>query len=530
RTGFVVLHPLIGIVGEPVEIVHTDGKKRKSKFPKFISPGQPVFEIRSLKHQVMPGVSATVLMEGNKFEMEDHRNWMDASYKTYVCSLLDPWPYTLKKGEAFTQSVSVTIEGKPKARGATKKASGVSVDVGGGKGSIPAIGVGVPMAEAQHALAKADLIANMDPNHLVCQIDGRNKGQRAAAAAFRELRERTGALSFLEIVLPAKAPAKDEVAAIAKEMRAADYAPDAIIVTQMHDLKSFQPNTPRPWGPSYEEMAAAARKEFPGITLGGGMLSFFTELNRKPVPKGLFDFVTHTVCPIVHAADDISVMETLEALPSIIASTRNMIGTSAPYLIGPSSIPCRDNPYGAAVAKNPGNNRVCLSDMDPRQRGLFAAAWNVGLLAAFARGGLDAVSLGAVTGPQGAIYRKADYAQPWFDGAKAEVYPTYHVLAGLGAASGYKRLETASTAPSTIAALAHQSRDGKELWLANLSPETQKVKVTGLAGAAELHRLSEANFTALATRPDFLERPGERVRKLSAVELGPYGVIRIRTA
>ena len=44
------------------------------------------------------------------------------------------------------------------------------------------------------------------------------------------------------------------------------------------------------------------------ITLGGGMLSYFTELNRKPVPKGVFDFITHTVCPIVHAADDISVI------------------------------------------------------------------------------------------------------------------------------------------------------------------------------------------------------------------------------
>lgn len=530
RTGFVVLHPLIGVVAEPLEIVHTDGKKRKTKFPKFISPGQPVFEIRSMKHTVVPGVTATVLMEGNKFEMEDHRNWMDASYKTYVCSLLDPWPYTLKKGEAFTQSITLTIEGKPKARGGAKKASGISVEVGGGKGSIPAIGVGVPMVEAQHALAKSELIASMDPNHLICQIDGRQKGQRDAAAAFKELRERTGALSFLEIVLPAKAPANEEVAKIAKEMRAADYAPDAIIVTQMHDLKSFQPNTPRPWGPSYEEMAAAVRKEFPGITLGGGMLSFFTELNRKPVPKGLFDFVTHTVCPIVHAADDISVMETLEAIPSIIASTRNMIGKAAPYLIGPSSIPCRDNPYGAGVAPNPGNNRVCLSDMDPRQRGLFAAAWNVGLLAAFAKGGLDAVSLGAVTGPQGAIYRKTDYAQPWFDSAKAEVYPTYHVLAGLGAASGYKRLETASSAPSTIAALAHQSRDGKELWLANLTPEAQKVKVTGLSGAAELHHLSDGNFTSLVTKPDLLERPGERVKKLSAVELGPYGVTRIRMA
>jgi hypothetical protein len=297
----------------------------------------------------------------------------------------------------------------------------------------------------------------------------------------------------------------------------------------MHDLKSFQPNTPRPWGPGYEEMAAAVRDEFPGVTLGGGMLSFFTELNRKPVPEGLFDFVTHSVCPIVHAADDISVMETLEALPSIIASTRHMIGRT-PYLIGPSSIPCRDNPYGAAVAPNPGNGRVCLSDMDPRQRGLFGAAWYLGLVAAFARGGLDAVALGAVTGPQGVIYRKTDYAQPWFDGARAEVYPAYHVLAGLGAASGNRRLEASSSAPSRVAALAHGSKEGKELWLANLTPETQTVKVTGFGGTAEVHHLAETNFTSLATKPDFLARPGERVRKLSAVELGPYALARIRPA
>ena len=528
RTGFVVLHPLNGVVGEPVEIVHTDGKKRKSRFPKFISPGQPVFEIRSLKHTVVPGVTATVLMEGNKFEMEDHRNWMDASYKTYVCSLLDPWPYMLKKGEPFTQSITVTIAGKPTARKAAKAGSGISVAVGGVKGMIPAIGLGVPMAEAKHALDKAELIEAMEPSHLVCQIDGRNKGQREAAEAFRELRARTGALSFLEIVLPAKAPAKDEVAAIAKELRAADYVPDLIIVTQMHDLKSFQPNTPRPWGPTYEEMAAAVRKEYPGMTLGGGMLSYFTELNRKPVPPGVFDFVTHSVCPIVHAADDISVMETLEAIPSIIASTRHMIG-KAPYLLGPSSIPCRDNPYGAAVSKNPGNGRVCLSDMDPRQRGLFAAAWNLGLIAAFAKGGLDAVALGAVTGPQGVIYRKAAYAQPWYDGAKAEVYPAYHVLAGLGAASGNKRLDAVSSAPSTITALAYQSSEGKELWLANLSPGTQKVKLSGLKGPAELHHLSESTFQKLATTPDYLSRAGDRVKSLSSIELGPYGAVRIKT-
>lgn len=529
RTGFTVLHPLKGVVGQPVAIVHTDGRKKKGRFPKLISPGQPVFEIRSLTHEVMPGVSATVLMEGNKFEMEDHRNWSDASFKTYVCSLLDPWPYTLKKGEAFTQTITLTLQGKPKAAKAAKAGSATSVAVGGVKGMIPAIGAGVPMTEAAHALAKAELIEAMEVNHLVCQIDGRMKGQREAAEAFRDLRERTGALSFLEIVLPAKTSAAEEVAAIARQTRAAGYMPDAIVVTQAHDLKSFQPNSPRPWGPGYKEMAAAVRKEYPGVTLGGGMLSFFTELNRKPVPQGLFDFVTHSVCPIVHAADDHSVMETLESLPWIIASARHMIGRDTPYLLGPSSIPARLNPYGAEVTPNPGNGRVCLADMDPRQRGLFGAAWTLGLIAGFAEGGLDAVTLGAVTGPQGAIYRKAAYKQPWFDGAKAEVYPLYHVLAGLGAASGNRRLEAVSSAPGTIAALAHRAPEGSELWLANLSAEPQRVKLTGLAGPAEIHRLSDSNFQALAKRPDHLWRAGEVVKKVSGVEIGPYGVVRIRT-
>ena len=63
RTGFVVLHPLEGVADRPVDVVHTDGIREKRKFPKFISPGQPIFEIRSLQHTVMPGVAASVLME-----------------------------------------------------------------------------------------------------------------------------------------------------------------------------------------------------------------------------------------------------------------------------------------------------------------------------------------------------------------------------------------------------------------------------------------------------------------------------------
>ena len=80
----------------------------------------------------------------------------------------------------------------------------------------------------------------------------------------------------------------------------------------------FECSAPPP--PPATRPAAAARKAFPGVTLGGGMLSYFTELNRKPAPRGVFDFITHTACPIVHAADDLSVMETLDEAGRVAGS------------------------------------------------------------------------------------------------------------------------------------------------------------------------------------------------------------------
>ena len=50
-------------------------------------------------------------MEGDAFEMEDQRNWSDASYKTYVRPLRRPWPYSLPKGQKFTQAVRLQVSG-----------------------------------------------------------------------------------------------------------------------------------------------------------------------------------------------------------------------------------------------------------------------------------------------------------------------------------------------------------------------------------------------------------------------------------
>src|SRR5262249_49031160 len=51
RVGFVVLHPLAGVAGQPVRVVHTDGREVTEPFPELIKPSQPIFDIRSLAHE-----------------------------------------------------------------------------------------------------------------------------------------------------------------------------------------------------------------------------------------------------------------------------------------------------------------------------------------------------------------------------------------------------------------------------------------------------------------------------------------------
>ncbi|MGH6892021.1 MAG: hypothetical protein ACREEP_07165 [Dongiaceae bacterium] len=530
RTGFVVLHPLTGVAGCPVEVEQVDGRKMKDKFPSIINPIQPFFAIRSLRHKVAPGIFATCRMEGDTFEMEDHRNWTDASFKTYVRPLAQPWPYTLPKGVEIKQSVSLIFSGKLPQAKAAGRAKPIEVALGRSAGALPAIGIGVPAGEADAAATNAALVKQASPRHLVCEVDGRRGGLAGTLGAYKRLGKATGADLILEIILPGQQAPAAELAPIADMIKKIGLVPAAIAVSPATDLRGVLPGSKGPGGPTLAEIYQAARAAFPGVRLGGGTFAFFTELNRKRPPTDLLDFVTHTTCPIVHAADDVSVMETLEALPYVTRSAKVFIGGKA-YCVGPSSVPARLNPYGASTAPNPGNGRVCLSDMDPRQRGLFGAAWTLGYLAALAPGGLAAITLGAATGPAGMIYRRTNYAQPFFDDSSGPaVYPLYHEIAGLAPASGAKLIAARSAAPNKVAALAYRAKAGPVLWLANLTTEKQTARIAGFNGGALLHALDESSFVAASKDADYLNKGGRALKKIGAVELAPYAVVRIAAA
>jgi hypothetical protein len=557
RTGFVVLHPIEGVAGRPVEVLHTDGRRERSIFPELIDPTCPFQDIRALTHEVLPGVRVTCTMAGDAFEMEDHRNWNDASYKTYVRPLAKPWPYTLKAGESTEQSVVLTVSGTvPKAKVADRPAP-VELELGGAAGTVPALGLSLRPEHAEATLKAADLIRKLGPRFLVCPFDSRIAGgysgpearglstfpfdRRTAdpgkiLAMYKAIGEATGAELVLEAVVACREPdgspcgddatMRADLAKIKAAVAVAGVRCARVAVAPAADLKCTLPGSVWPPCPEAEALYAAAREAFPGVPVGGGMFSYFTELNRKRPPVQALDFVVHTSCPIVHACDDTTVMENLEALPHIVSSTSAFAG-GRPYRAGPAAIGARDNPYGATATANPSGGRVALAGIDPRQRGLLGAAWYLGYFAHMARGGLEAVCLAAPVGEFGVIYASMDWPQPWFDDHAAKVYPAYHVLRGLAAGAGRSFLKTTLSNGSAVQTVAWRANGRVVAWLANLTPEPQTIAVDGLpARRGRLAVLDEASFVAATTDPDALAGLA-RDSELARLELGPYAVARL---
>ncbi len=504
RCGFAILHPLEGIVGQPAVIEHVDGSREQAAFPELIAPLQPFKEIRAIEHTVAPGVSARCLMTGDVFEMEDQRNWSDASYKTYVRPLALPWPYVLESGVRNRQAVELLITDSravaPKAVEAKPDAP-IELEMGEADGTFPRIGVAIHPGELATVLAHPDLLKRLQPQLLLFHFDPTAGHGRESFREMAQIAE-TSQIA-LELVLPAQRNVKDELREIAAMASEARLKLSAVLVSPAVDRQSTLPGSPWPACPPLAEIYQAAREAFPGVAIGGGVLTYFTELNRKRPPVELLDFVSHCTCPIVHAADDLSVMQTLEAMPSITRSARAIIGEDKAYWIGPSTIGMRQNPYGSRVMDNPENRRITMTDHDPRQTSLFAAAWMIGYAAATAAARLETFTVGALTGALGLASRDGGY------------YPASYSAQGLAALGGRLRYRCRSSRPEAVAAVAGTDRDGKRVaWIANLTGRDQVIRLDGGLVISQIHVLDEESF----------DQPRAVSSNVSSIELRPYAV------
>ncbi len=500
RAGFVVLHPVVGVAGEPVEVRHGDGRVEEARWPDRIEPWQPFKDIAAITHRVAPGIVAATEFTGDVFEMEDQRNWTDGSYKTYVRPLALPWPYLVPKGVPFRQRVAVEIRAEDGAAPAAGASDAVTLRLAPTTRAFPEIGVGLRPECRDEELAVLEALRATGARHLIAHFDPDAGHGVAALEGYARIAQASGLKVTLEFAVPCRRPLDEEMADAAAGVAEAGLPLDTLFVCPSVDRQSTPPGSRWPDCPPLEDVYAAARAAFPGVRLGGGMMSYFTELNRKRVPAGPLDYVSHCTNPIVHAADDLSVMQTFEALRSVVRSTRAIYGEK-PYRIGPSTIAMRQNPYGSATKDNPSGGRIPMANVDPRHNAQFAAAWTLAYAATVAGAGLEVLTLSTLAGAFGLVAGEGEPA------ARGELRPLAHVLARLSALSGEAVVEVETSRPDAVVGLAAKDR----LLLANITPEAQAVVLPSAPRAVSLIGLDNE-----AVSPD-----GGRI------VLPPYGCVEI---
>lgn len=464
RAGFVVLHPVVGVAGEPVEVKHGDGSVEHARWPGEIEPWQPFKDIAAIIHRVAPGIAATTEFLGDVFEMEDQRNWTDGSYKTYVRPLALPWPYLVPKREAFSQRISVQIRAGDGAQSADANSDPIAVTLVPTDIRLPAVGIGLRPECHEEELASLHVLKMVGAAHLVAHFDPGAGHGIEALKGYAAIAARSGLKVTLELAVPCERPLDEEMREFATLVDRAGVVLDTLFVCPSVDRQSTPPGSAWPECPDLADVYVAARDAFPGVRLGGGMMSYFTELNRKRVPDDLIDYVSHTTSPIVHAADDLSVMQTFVALRYVVSTTRAIYGDK-PYRIGPSAIAMRQNPYGSATKENPAGLRIPMANTDPRHNGQFGAAFALAYAATVAPGALEVLTLSTLSGPFGLL---AGDGEPT---ARGELRPLAHVLARLGALSHRSLHAVETSRPDAIVGLASSER----LLLANITSAAQSL-------------------------------------------------------
>jgi hypothetical protein len=380
RTGLVVLHPH-ELAGTDLAVTHAGGRAEQTRFPKAISPHQPVFDIARLAWHD-DGLAVDVRFTGDVFEMEDQRNWSDASFKTYSRPLGLPFPYSVRAGERVVQEVSIRVA---ETAAATPIATDARIALRRG-GPFPETLVGA--STAPDPAPAASPIGQ----GIVVELDLGSTNWRAALERASATRQ---PLDVRAILSPGNDSALRD---LARALRGARLLRIATFDSALHVTDAAA-------AAALRDALADAGVVAPVI---GGARSHFTEYNRERarIPDDLDGIVIATT-PLFHALGTEQLVESV-AVQRVIALQTVATAGGAPVHVGPVALRPRFN--NVATAPEPGPTRSDLADgygaeftgaVDPRQSSPELAAWTIASAAALAVPGVGSIAWFEEWGPRG---------------------------------------------------------------------------------------------------------------------------------
>ena len=481
RIGICVLHSM-AFAGKAVR-AETESGTVSGHFPEAISPHQPFMDIKAMAYEPVPGLAVRMAFGGDLFEMEDQRNWTDASYKTYCTPLRLPFPVKVEAGERIRQTVDIVIDpasdiqpAQPAAHGRPLALTGETV------GRLPEIGF--LLAEGPPTDTELARLREAKPSHLHLVLDLTDPRWDTRFRDAVRAANRLDCGIELEL-LAGDGQSLDDLFRLAADRK-----------IPVRRLMPFRSGT----FDSEHSLLAACRERAAKLGLplgiGGGTRGHYAEFNRAKLPLSLMDFGSYAITPQFHAFDDRSVMETLRAQPVTAADARAKTGK--PLYLGPITLKPRLNPVATS-----GKPVTVEEQRDDRLDSPFCAAWTLGSLAALAIPGVEGITCFETHGPLGLA--DGDRVRPAHDVFKA--------VADFRGADIF-RIEGV---PESAAALGLKRNNRRRILLANLT-----------ADPLELTLVPDADFPGpLDVSSKACQSPGSRIvssRNGLEVVLTPYDV------
>lgn len=502
RIGFCILHPL-SCAGSKCLIEHTDAQVEEGIFPIHIAPHQPFCDIKSITHFPAENLIAKAEMFGDVFEMEDQRNWTDASFKTYCTPLKEPFPVMVKQGGEVCQTIRISLK-ETNRKSLDAKAlvsSGIQA-----KNTHPAFSLGckidAPLTENQLALVNLLHLGHLSFDyHFICKD---TRGQ------FKEIYRQVEKLNCpMRIRVFFTDMWKDEAEQLNAELQGLN----------IHDISVFFDNTAVIKEDILVDICKALQPL--GIPVGSGTNGYFTQINRQRLSENIVDFISYSNTPQVHAFDNDSIMSTVEGSLANIHSCRALY-PNARIWISPVSMKIQWNPDATAEDFHiPGQP---TNDVDQRQMSLFAAAWFIRLFSAYISSDAAGASCFCLTGSKGIMEDENPQRDFHFPAQPNMLYPLYYAFYGLRDAKKYA-IEINRTNDYTIIKFFKETLC--RVVIANNVSRALDIPVTDLPKACTALMIDEDTIPLLAVcaNTDEIEQNFKACKLNKSIHLNRYAIV-----
>ena len=352
RIGICTLLPAKECKGRKVQISDVSEKINEYAFPFLINPSQPFYHLKGMEWS---GKNANIKLEfeGDIFEAEDQRNWMDDTFKIYSRPLSLPFPFQVNEGEALNQKVTLKISSDENNQKEyiPKKKTVFS------KKPIPSIGYASPDGIQELTEEEIYFFNQIPFNHYRIELHF-TKSWKA------DLEKIFGNAEKLNTKLEIVAFFTENFTEETDELKIFVHSRSKLISSILLLHKNYKTTPVELQHYAYPLL----KKAFPFISVGYGTDCYFAELNRNRPTTNEYDFLSFSINPQVHAFDTRSLVENLNSLEDMIETIHSF--SDKPIYISPVTFKKRKNHEAKADKWN-----ELLNDYDSRQHTCFGSSW-----------------------------------------------------------------------------------------------------------------------------------------------------------